>query len=111
VGARVYLFKGSGGYLGRHADTDDGGYAEFGLPDRQYKFRVDWEGSQYWTDPIDIVPHEVNGIDMDLDLLGFNLTGDRLYANNKSKNVLSVIGDVGSQSAFRGSGRGMNYAL
>lgn len=32
VGARVYLFKGSGGYLGRYADTDDQSYAEFQLP-------------------------------------------------------------------------------
>ena len=32
IGARVYLFKGSGGYLGRYTDTDDGGNVEFELP-------------------------------------------------------------------------------
>lgn len=68
----------SGGYLSWYADTDDGGNADFGLPDRQYKFRVDWEGSQYWTDPITIIPHEVNEIDMDLDLMGLDLIGSQL---------------------------------
>jgi RHS repeat-associated protein len=93
VGARVHLFKGSGGYLGRYADTDDGGDAEFQLPDRQYKFRVDWEGAQYWSDPITIIPHEVNEIDMDLDLLGLGLTGRRLYAHNNPKRIhLAMVG-------------------
>jgi RHS repeat-associated protein len=91
VGARVYLFKGSGGYLGHYADTDDQGHAEFELPDRQYKFRVDWEGGQYWSGPITVIPHQVNEIDMDLDLLGFNLTGERRYANNNPKDVLSAL--------------------
>ena len=63
--------------------------------DRQYKFRADWEGSQYWTDPITIIPHEVNEIDMDLDLLGFDLTGDRLYVNNRSKGKKIQLAMVG----------------
>jgi RHS repeat-associated protein len=93
VGARVYLFKGSGGYLGYYADTDGEGIAEFDLPDRQYKFRVDWEGAQYWSDPVTIVPHQVNEIDMDLDLLGLNLTRDRLYAHNNPKKIqLAMVG-------------------
>jgi RHS repeat-associated protein len=93
VGARVYLFKGSGGYLGRYAHTDGEGIAEFQLPDRQYKFRVDWEGAQYWSDPVTIIPHEVNEIDMDLDLLGLNLTGSRLYAHNTTKGIqLAMVG-------------------
>ena len=78
-------------YLGRYSDTDDEGNGDFELPDRQYKFRVDWEESQYWNDVIDIIPHDVNEIDMDLDLLGFNLTGSRLYAHNKPKNVLLAL--------------------
>ena len=93
VGARVYLFKGSGGYLGRYEDTDGEGIAEFDLPDRQYKFRADWEGAQYWTDSVTIVPHQINEIDMDLDLLGLNLTRDRLYAHNKPKRIqLAMVG-------------------
>lgn len=61
--------------------------------DRQYKFRVDWEGNQFWTDPIIIIPHEVNEIDMDLDLLVLNLTGQHLYANHNHKKIqLAMVG-------------------
>ena len=46
---------------------------------------------QYWTDPITIIPHQVNEIDIDLDLMGLGLTGGRLYAHNKPKNVLLAL--------------------
>ena len=74
--APVYLFKASGSYLGRYEYTDANGVAEFLLPDRQYKFRVDHEGTQYWSEVITIIPHEENNIEIDLDLLALDLTND-----------------------------------
>jgi len=50
VDAPVYLFKVSGSYLGKYERTDTYGVAEFLLPDQPYKFRVDYDGTQYWSD-------------------------------------------------------------
>ena len=76
VDAPVYLFKASGSYLGKYERTDAVGEAEFLLPDQQYKLRVDYEGTQYWSDVISVIPHEENNIELDLDLLALDLTND-----------------------------------
>ncbi|MCK4815484.1 RHS domain-containing protein, partial [bacterium] len=75
-GVPVYLFKGSGSYLGKYERTDTAGVAEFLLPDQQYKFRVDYEGTQYWSDVVTIIPHEENNVELNLDLLALDLTND-----------------------------------
>jgi hypothetical protein len=38
-------------------------------------FRVDYDGTQYWSDVISIIPHEENSIDLQLELLA-DLTHD-----------------------------------
>jgi len=76
IDAPVYLFKASGSYLGKYERTDSAGMAEFLLPDQQYKLRVDYDGTQYWSDEVAIIPHEENNIELDLDLLALNLTND-----------------------------------
>ena len=74
--APVYLFKASGSYLGIYDYTDANGVAEFLLPDRQYKFRVDHEGTQYWSEVITVIAHQQNNIELNLDLLALDLTND-----------------------------------
>ena len=74
--APVYLFKASGSYLGRNEYTAANGVAEFLLPDQQYKFRVDHEGTQYWSEVITVIPHDENNIELNLDLLALDLTSD-----------------------------------
>jgi len=76
VGAPVYLFTPSGTYLGRSENTDASGVAEFLLPDQQFMFRVDYEGSQYWSDVVTIIAYEENDIELNLDLLALDLTND-----------------------------------
>ncbi len=76
VDAPVYLFKASGSYLGKHERTDADGLAEFLLPDQPYKFRVDYDGIQYWSDEITVILHEENSIELDLDLLALDLTNN-----------------------------------
>jgi len=76
VDAPVYLFTPGGSYLGKSETTDASGIAQFLLPDQQYKFRVDYDGSQYWSDVVTIIPHEENSIELNLDLLALDLTND-----------------------------------
>ena len=49
AGAAVYLFSGGGSYLGLTAVTNAEGKAEFILPNRSCKFRVDEGGVQHWS--------------------------------------------------------------
>ncbi|MCG8687942.1 MAG: Ig-like domain-containing protein, partial [Desulfobacterales bacterium] len=66
-GAQVYLFSESESYLGKSATTDDEGKAEFTIPSGTCKFRIDTDGSQYWTDALDLVAFQENPIAVELD--------------------------------------------
>jgi RHS repeat-associated protein len=72
--AKVYTFTESGRYLGRVKQTDSSGMASFLLPEGAYKFRVDYSGSQSWSDAISIIAHDEATVEMDLDLLVSDLT-------------------------------------
>lgn len=48
-GVRVYVFSDTGSYLGRYADTDGDGQCLFRLPEGTYRFRADYQGSQFWS--------------------------------------------------------------
>ncbi|WP_155324681.1 carboxypeptidase regulatory-like domain-containing protein [Desulfosarcina ovata] len=48
--ARVYLFSSTDSYLGRYESTDKDGSTEFLLPAGEYRFRVDLDGRQAWSD-------------------------------------------------------------
>ena len=76
VDAPVYLFTSAGSYLGKSERTDGACMAEFLLPDQQYKFRVNYDGTQYWSDEVAIIPHEENNIQLNLDLLALDLTNN-----------------------------------
>ena len=65
----VYLFTSSGSYLGRFERTDSSGQVQFLLPADSFKFRVDYDGTQYWSDVVSIIAHEENSIDLQLELL------------------------------------------
>ena len=52
--ARVYLFSAMDSYLGRYENTDSGGVADFILPQGRYRFRIDLDGRQVWTDITEI---------------------------------------------------------
>lgn len=65
----VYLFTESGSYLSRFERTDSSGQVKFLLPANSYKFRVDYDGTQYWSNVITLIPHGENNIDLQLELL------------------------------------------
>jgi RHS repeat-associated protein len=49
-GVRIYVFSETGSYLGVYDTSDSGGQVFFRLPTGKYKFRVDYQGSQYWAE-------------------------------------------------------------
>lgn len=63
TGVRVYLFTESGTYLGLNQQTDSAGKVSFDLPiGKNYKFRADVAGSQYWSDVITVIGEGVNTV-------------------------------------------------
>ena len=72
----VYLFTESGSYLGRYERTGFYGHVDFLIPDKSYKFRVDYDGTQYWSDVVSVIPHEESTVELSLDELALNLTND-----------------------------------
>ena len=48
-GEKVYVFSDTDSYLGLNQSTDMDGKVLFRLPEGSYRFRVDYQGSQYWS--------------------------------------------------------------
>jgi len=46
----VYVFSASDSYLGIRQTTDSDGKVFFRLPQGEYQFRADYQGSRYWSD-------------------------------------------------------------
>jgi YD repeat-containing protein len=62
-GVKVYLFTESGTYLGLNQTTDSAGKVSFDLPiGKNYKFRADVSGSQYWSDVITVAAGGANQV-------------------------------------------------
>ena len=76
VSASVYLFSDTGSYLGVSQKTDDSGTASFTIPEKAYKFRVDYNGTRYWSDIATILPHEETTIELQLEVLAMNETNN-----------------------------------
>ncbi len=72
--ASVYLFTQAGSYLGRVQQTDAAGQAAFLIPAGAYKFRVDYSGTQFWSDVVNILAGEETVVDLALDLLALDDT-------------------------------------
>jgi len=67
AGARVYLFNENSSYLGWYESTDATGKAGFLLPVGSFKFRVDENSQQRWTDVVNIQAGVLSNIEVDLD--------------------------------------------
>lgn len=65
--APVYLFTDTGSYLGQYERTDTLGYATFLIPAKAYMFRVDYNGTQYWSNVVDVLPSGVTNVEVSLD--------------------------------------------
>jgi len=65
--APIYLFSESGSCLGKFERTDASGYAGFLIPSDAYKFRVDYNGTQYWSEVVNVTPHEETDVEFPLE--------------------------------------------
>ena len=63
----VYLFTETGSYLGQYERTDTLGHAIFLIPANTYKFRVDYNGTQYWSNIVDVLPGVKTDVDVTID--------------------------------------------
>jgi YD repeat-containing protein len=66
-GLTVYLFSESGSYLRLNDTTNAEGKAEFLLPNKSYKFRVDAGGAQHWSAVMAITAGQVNPVEVNWD--------------------------------------------
>ncbi len=116
-GIKVYLFSEAGSYLGRYGVTDSKGKVSFELPvGKNFKFRADMLGSQYWSDAVTITADGTNFIDMDAGggifrvILekepGVPMEGIKLYLFSQSESYLGNYGisDASGVVAFEVSG-------
>ena len=65
-GVNVYVFNSGGSYLGIHDQTDSAGDVSFELPAGEYKFRADYNGTQYWSEIETIVADQTTNINIDI---------------------------------------------
>jgi len=56
----VYVFSASGSYLGIRQITDSDGKVFSRLPQGEYKFRADYQGSRYWSDATWVTADQLN---------------------------------------------------
>ena len=73
-GVNVYVFTASGSYLSIYGTTDADGKAVFRLPEATYKFRVDYQTSQFWSGEQTLTADQVNPISVSVGGGAFPLT-------------------------------------
>ncbi len=84
-GIKVYVFSGAGAYLGVSGTTDAAGQVTFRLPAGEYKFRADYQNSQYWSVTGDLQADAVNP-------LGISTGGGTFALNVKKAPGLPMAG-------------------
>ncbi len=73
-GIAVYVYSAADSYLGISGVTTSDGKATFRLPADTYRFRVDYQSSQYWSQAEALTAHQVNSIPLNTGGGTFTLT-------------------------------------
>ncbi|MEW6079070.1 MAG: hypothetical protein AB1724_14765, partial [Thermodesulfobacteriota bacterium] len=73
-GIPIYVFNNAGAYLNISGVSGSGGRATFRLPAGNYKFRADYQGSQYWSAISALTADQVNPIPISVGGGTFTLT-------------------------------------
>ena len=60
------MFNSGGSYLGIHDQTDSAGDVSFELPAGDYKFRADYNGTQYWSEIETITSDQTTNVNIDI---------------------------------------------
>jgi RHS repeat-associated protein len=66
----------TGSYLNRTVTTDTQGHARFTVPIKPYKFRIDYNGRQYWTSVITPIAHQPLSVQVPLEQLALMPTNN-----------------------------------
>ena len=77
AGKPVYVYTTTGAYLGLSQTTTVDGQVHFRLPEGDYNFRADHQGSQYWSEDKPLVAHQVNPVDISTGGGSFTVTVSR----------------------------------
>ena len=120
-GAPVYVFSSGGSYLGLSAKTDASGMVEFRLPAGSYRFRADYQGSQYWASA-GIAPDTVNYVEVNagggeflltVDTGSGSLSGVEVYVFSAGGSYLGISGTTGSSGevAFNLADGGVKFRV
>jgi len=112
AGARCYVFNGAGSYIGLCGSTDENGQVFYDLPEGTYKFRVDYLGHRFWSEPYGVpsassaelvLPHQ----EVTVTVEGFYdqaepLQGLKVYLFNPSGSYVGrwAITDAGGKVGF-----------
>ncbi len=111
-GVRVYVFTPSGSYLGLNRATDVQGNVLFRLPETSYKFRVDYQAGQFWSEKELLTAGQVNPVGISVGGGAFSVfvlkdTGEvrpglTCYAYTASGSYLGMMGttDTSGQVSF-----------
>jgi hypothetical protein len=108
-GIKVYVFSATGTYLGLNQATNTAGKVAFHLPAQSYKFRVDYQGSQYWSaesllqaDQVNPVSVSVGGGSFTINVLigpAKPLAGVKCYAFTSAGVYLGMSGTTDANGA------------
>jgi hypothetical protein len=95
VGVKCYVFSANDAYLGMYGATDGSGQVFFDLADGNFKFRVDYLGTQFWTDEVSVpdvlstdmaIAHEV--VDVTVTMGAGAVEGGKVYLFSESGTYL-----------------------
>ena len=101
-GVRVYVFSATDSYLGLFDTTDSDGQVLFRLPAGNYKFRADYQGSQYWSGEEALAADQMNPVSIStgggtfvftvLKSASDPITGIKCYVFSESGTYLGMSG-------------------
>ncbi|MFZ1985708.1 MAG: carboxypeptidase regulatory-like domain-containing protein, partial [Desulfatitalea sp.] len=120
-GVKVYLFTEASSYLGRNATTDANGQCTFRVPEGTYRFRADYQSSQFWSGPETLTADQIHDVGVStgggsfaftiLKGVGQPLAGTQCYLFNANNSYIGLHGatDTNGQVTFNLSSG--NYRL
>ncbi len=108
AGVKVYVFSTEGSYLGIAGTTDADGKVVFNLAAGSYKFRVDYQGSQYWSNQTTLTAGQLTPISICTSetrlLAGDGQAGDQFGASVSVSENFAIIGSPGNDDMAEDGG-------
>lgn len=107
AGQKVYAYSSTTAYLGLSQTSDEQGKVCFRLPAGSYRFRVDHQGNQYWSEEEALEPDQVNPVVISTGGGSFTFTiekssgvplaGARCYVFNSAGAYAGMLGATNEQ--------------